>query len=223
MNRDEPPPPPSEALRARVAKTTPVRTRVPMLTFLSVAALAVALAAFAFYGRPLRGDLSDQPRLPFVLVGLTWLIAFTASLAAALLPPPRQVLPDAARAGRTAVIAALVILLACAVGTITVPTSIIPEPWWPRAWGCIAFELEVCAMTVVVTAVALWRVRPAGTWRIGAAVGAAGAALGGAVLHLLCPFSTRAHVAVAHAGAVTLCALLGAVLGGLAARRPSGP
>src|SRR5438874_1628360 len=117
----EPAPPPSQALLAAVAVTKPVRTRVPLRTLLAVAAAAAVfpIAAFAIY--PLRKDLHALPRFWIAGVAVVWLTGFLVPLAAALLPPPGQVLPDGARAGRTAILAALTLVLIGLLCTIDAP------------------------------------------------------------------------------------------------------
>jgi len=51
-----------------------------------------------------------------------------------------------------------------------------------------------------------------GSWRVAAALGAAGGALGGLTLHFICGFGGGLHVGLAHAGAVVLGAGIGALV-----------
>ena len=58
----------------------------------------------------------------------------------------------------------------------------------------------------------LRRLVPIGGSRIGMALGAAGGAMGGFVLHFICPIAGTAHVVLAHVGGMVLAAGAGALL-----------
>jgi hypothetical protein len=211
-----PPPPPSATLLADIAKMRPVRTRVPLWTLLIVAAATAVypVAALAMY--PLRRDLFALPRPWVVCVALTWLAGFIVPLTLAVMPRPGQVLPDGARAGRAAVLASLTLVLLGLLFTVDAPgVTIVPSSIWDMFrhywWGCVSFGLKISIPAVLVAAAALRKVAVSRLPALGAAVGAAGGALAGLVLHALCPVGGAFHVGFAHGGGVVLGALLGAL------------
>ena len=51
-----------------------------------------------------------------------------------------------------------------------------------------------------------------GRARLGMALGAAGGAMGGFVLHFICPYAETAHVVLGHVGGTILAAAAGAAL-----------
>jgi hypothetical protein len=58
-----------------------------------------------------------------------------------------------------------------------------------------------------------------GRARVGLALGAAGGAMGGLVLHFICPYADTAHVVLGHLGGAILAAAAGAALFAAALRR----
>jgi hypothetical protein len=196
-------PPPSPDLLRRVAAMQPVRTRVPLRSLGIAAATSVLLASGWLLVFPLRPDLASSPR---VAEGLAWLFAFLVPLASALLPKPGQVVPDGQRAGIAAAFAAVGMLaFESLFGGGLLPAST------RASFSCAAIIVCVGALVYAVGRLALWRVLPVGSWRIGAALGAAGGSLGAAMLHLLCPYGGALHTGLAHGGAVVFCTLLGAI------------
>ncbi len=217
---EAPPPPPSSALLAELANIAPVRTRRPALALAVAAALSLAYAAGALLLFPTRSDLPFLPRAVYLLVGGAWLASFALPLGAALLPRRRQVVPDGARALRWTV-ALLAVLVALSVGvTMEAPghTPVFPSPF-THFLPCVSITLATSLAPFVIALIALRRVVPLGAWRIGAAIGGAGGALGGLMLHLICPIGGAAHVAVVHVGGAALCAALGALAGPLILER----
>ena len=199
-------PPPSPTLLNAVASMRPVVTRVPVRAVFAI--LTVALLY------PLGTLLWMLPRLHLHPATATWVVALVwagavAWLARAVLPAAGQVLPDTTRAGYTtaAVIVGLVSL--CLLTTSPVPsTTSFLHDWW----HCAFFSVRVTVPALVVALFALRGLFPIGSVRIGAAIGAAGAALAGLTLHFICPFGGRLHVALAHGGGVLLGASLGALV-----------
>jgi hypothetical protein len=211
-----PPPAPSPALLAALGEMQPVRTRIPLRTLLVVAAAAAVfpIAAVAIF--PLRRDLHALPPLWLASVAVVWLAGFIFPLAAALLPSPGQVLPDGTRAGRTAVLASLTLVLVGLLFTVDAPgVTILPKTRWAGFfhlwWHCVSFSLKVSVPAVIAAAIALRRLSVASLGRVGAAIGAAGGALSGLTLHGLCPYGGAPHVGLAHGGGVVIGALLGAL------------
>lgn len=222
-----PPPPPSSALLASLETMRPVRMRVPFRTLLVVAAAAVVFPTVAIAIYPLRRDLRALPPLWFAAVAVVWLAGFIIPLTAALLPRAGQVLPDGARARRTAILAALTLVLTGLLFTVDVPgVTILPATRWANFaqmwWHCVSFSFKVTIPAVLVAAVALRKLAAAHLPRLGAAIGAAAGALSGLTLHGLCPYGGAEHVGLAHGGGVVIGAVLGAlwlpVIAGLAGR-----
>jgi hypothetical protein len=211
-----PPPPASAALRASIDAMKPVRTRVPLRTLLVVMAAACAYPVSAVAIYPLRQDLSALPAAWLIAVALVWLAGLSIPLALALLPGKRQVLPNAARAARVAVLAALTLVLTGLLFTVDAPgVTILPETRWagflPLWWHCVSFSLKATVPMLLVAAIALRRMTVVNLSYLGAAVGAAGGALSGLTLHGLCPYGGAAHVGLAHGGGVVIGAALGAL------------
>lgn len=222
-----PPVPPASALLTQVNAMRPVRTRVPFRTLLVVAAAAAVfpIAAIALY--PLRKDFAALPHFWFGAVALVWLAGFIIPMAAALLPRRGQVLPDGARARRTAVLASLTLVLTGLLFTVDVPgVTILPATTWAGFgrlwWHCVSFSFKVTVPAVIVGAFALRHLAAANLARLGAAIGAGAGALSGLALHGLCPYGGAPHVGFAHGGGVVIGALLGAlwlpIIAGIAGR-----
>lgn len=219
--------PPSSALLASVNAMRPVRMRVPLRTLLVVAAAAVVFPTVAIAIYPLRSDFGALPPLWFAAVAVVWLAGFILPLMAALLPRPGQVLPDGARARRTAILASLTLVLTGLLFTVDVPgVTILPATRWAGFgrlwWHCVSFSFKVTIPAVIVAAIALRKLVAAQLTRLGAAIGAAAGALSGLTLHGLCPYGGAEHVGLAHGGGVVVGALLGAlwlpVIAGIAGR-----
>jgi len=209
-------PAPSSELMAAVQGMRPVRPRVPLRSLLAVASAAAVFPVVAMALYPLRRDLSALPKLWVAAVGALWLAGFLIPLALALLPPAGQVLPNSARAGRSAVLTAITLVLVGLLFTVDAPgVTLLPPATWSAFvhfwWHCVSFSLKVSVPAVIVAAVALRRLNIAGMARLGAAIGAAAGALSGLVLHGLCPIGGAAHVGLAHGGGVVIGGLLGAL------------
>jgi hypothetical protein len=219
------PPPPSEALLAAMGRVTPVRTRRPMRRFALVAAASLAYTALWLVWFPPRKDLPFLPRFVWGAELLVWLAAFVGTMAAAIVPRRGAVLPDAPRAGRFAALAALALI---ALGLVAAPsaaghTLFFNEPHEQVAgiFRCMTFGLFVALVPLTFALVASRRVLLVGSTRVMAAAGAAGGALGGLVLHVLCPVGGALHVGFGHGGAVMVAAALGAGIGAIADRLKS--
>jgi hypothetical protein len=210
------PPPASPALRASLDGMRPVRTRVPLRTLLVVLAAACAYPVSAVAIYPLRKDLSTLPAAWLIAVALVWLAGFTVPLVLALLPPRRQVLPNASRAARVAVLAALTLVLTGLLFTVDAPgVTILPKTAWagflPLWWHCVSFSLKATVPTLLVASIVLRRMTVVNLSYLGTAVGAVGGALSGLTLHGLCPYGGALHVGLAHGGGVVIGAVLGAL------------
>jgi len=222
-----PPPPPSPALLASLETMRPVRMRVPFRTLLVVAAAAAVFPITAVAIYPLRRDLGELPAAWFAAIAVVWLAGFIIPLAAALLPRPGQILPDSARARRTAILASLTLVLTGLLFTVDIPgVTILPATRWAGFghlwWHCVSFSLKVTIPAVVMGAIMLRKFAAAHLARLGAAIGAAAGALSGLTLHGLCPYGGAPHVGFAHGGGVVIGALIGAlwlpIIAGIAGR-----
>jgi hypothetical protein len=206
------PPPPGGPLLEAVGSMRPVRTRVPWRTLLVLLALGLVWPVAAVLHRT-RADLPFLPLAWVVLMALAWAGGVVAPLVAALIPRRGEVLPDGARAGRIAAVCASLLVLLGLVATVDAPGKTLIPPSFPRAWWhCASFGLQVAAPVLIASAVVLRRLHPVGSWRVAAALGAAGGALGGLTLHFICGYGGGLHVGLAHAGAVVLGAGIGAVV-----------
>jgi hypothetical protein len=217
-------PPPSPALLERVGRIGPVRTRRPGGALVAATLLSAVAPAYLLHLYPVRRDMGALPRWWLLVAGLLWAGMSLLLLARAILPRRGDVLPNAARAARTAAVSSLLLIAFGLAFTIDSSCcTIVPAMRWADFaaawWHCVSFGLRITAPTLVVGGVFLRRLALAGGGRLGMAVGAAGGALAGLTLHLLCPIGGALHVALAHGGGVLIGAVLGgAVLGTVLAR-----
>ncbi|HVY39220.1 MAG TPA: NrsF family protein [Polyangia bacterium] len=210
------PPPPAPALMAAVERMQPVRTRSRLGAFAAVGAAALAVPAVVLALHAWRQDMAALPRGWVVAAAALWAIAFAMSLAAALVPARGDVLPAPARGSRAgiAVVLALLVFVLCA--SVEAPgVSLRPEDVHRTLAGtsahCASFALLMAAPCLVLGLLALRRLAPVGGARLGLALGAAGGALGGLVLHFICPYANAGHVALGHVGGMALAAVISAV------------
>jgi hypothetical protein len=136
---------------------------------------------------------------------------------AALVPRRGDVLPAPGRASRVSAAAMAAVLLFALVATAQAPgLSVRPEDLhWSLLRSCVhcvGFVFEISAVFLLIGLLALRRLVPMGGSRIGMALGAAGGAMGGLVLHFICPIAGTAHVVLAHVGGMVLAAAAGALL-----------
>jgi hypothetical protein len=206
------PPPPASALLEAVNTMKPVRTRVPARTLLVLLGVGLVWPLAAIIHRT-REDLPFLPVAWVVLMALAWATGVVTPLVAALIPRRGEVLPDGGRAGRVAAVCASLLVLLGLVATVDAPgKTTIPPSFAAAWWHCASFGLKVAAPVLIASAVVLRRLHPVGSWRVAAALGAAGGALGGLTLHFICGYGGGLHVGLAHAGAVVLGAAVGAVV-----------
>jgi hypothetical protein len=211
-------PPASAALLEAVGKMGPVRTRVPLRTLLLVLAVGLIWPVVAVVRRT-REDLPFLPVAWVVAMALVWTAGVVIPLVAAILPRRGEVLADGVRAGRVAGACASILVLLGLVATVDAPQTTIPESFARAWWHCASFGLKVAVPVLLVSALVMRRLYPMGSWRVAAALGAAGGALGGLTLHFICGYGGGLHVGLAHAGGVVLAALAGALVLGPVSRR----
>ncbi len=214
-----PPPAPSSELLAAVEQTQPVRTRRPARTWLGISLVSVACAvSLLTWVLGLRRDLGSVPVVPLVLFAMASLVSFGSHLAAALIPPPGQVLPSGNRSARLSVLLSLIAIpLGLLVGVHVhgdIPAAIMhTHRFWRSGLACLASGFSVAAVPATVGLLALRRIIPMGAWRPALAVGAAAGVLAGLALQFHCPISQLTHVGMAHGAAMVLPGLLLAWLG----------
>jgi hypothetical protein len=220
---DAPPPPPSPKLASAVETMRPVPTRTRFGAFIAVGVAGLIWPIAAVLFRPLRRDLAALPSAWVALAAGLWGAAFVASLLVALVPRRTDVLPAPARAARVSTVAMACLFLFAVLASVEVPASMRPDE---RGWSlldvclhCGLFVVEIAAVFLVAGFVAVRRLALVGGQSIGLALGAAGGAMGGLVLHFLCPFAATAHVVLGHVGGMVLAAVAGAILVSVLNRR----
>jgi hypothetical protein len=207
-------PPPGAELLAAVGGMKPVRTRAPVRQLALIAAVAAVFPVVTIVRFGLRADLGALPPAWVGAMALAWAVGLAAMLLAALIPRRGEVLPDAGRAARFAVIVGTGLLLLGLFATVDAPgRTRIPETSWAaftRAWWhCTSFSLKVIAPVLVVSALVMRRLFPVGHVKVAGAIGAAGGAAAGLTLHFICGLGGSLHVGFAHAGGVAVGALVG--------------
>jgi hypothetical protein len=126
------------------------------------------------------------------------------------------VLPAPARGSRAGIAAVLSLLVFVLCASVEAPgVSLRPEDLHRTLMNtslhCASFALLMAAPCLLLGLLALRRLAPVGGARLGLALGAAGGALGGLVLHFICPIANVGHVALGHVGGMALAAALAAV------------
>src|SRR5262249_47264388 len=159
-----------------------------------------------------RPDLAYLPTAWLIAVGGAWLSGFLVPIGFALLPRRGAVLPDGARAAASAIVVAVGLMALGAVFPREAPGHSVTLPLPIGIRNCGLFALIFSIIPVTVGLIASRRALPVGAWRVGAALGAASGALAGLNLHLLCPVGGASHLALAHGGAVAICALVGGLV-----------
>ena len=205
-------PPPGVALLDAVARMRPVRPRVPVRALAAVLGVGLVLPVVML----MRGTRADLPFLPVawvVAMAAAWTVGVVLPLAAAVLPRRGEVLPEAARAAQVAALCAAALVLLGLVATVDAPgKTTIPTSFARAWWHCASFGLKVAVPVLLASALVMRRLYPLGSWRVAAALGTGGGALGGLTLHFICGYGGGLHVGLAHAGGVVLSALLGALV-----------
>jgi hypothetical protein len=221
--RELAPPPPAAALAADLGRLQPVRTRQPARSLLTLMALGLLTPIAVRLIVGLRPDWAQLPAGPVALGTVGWLVLFVVPLALAVLPDRGQVLANHRRAGIAALASiaaaiALVIVAPVAPGETDVLPGGIAENL-PLAWHCARSALTIALPLVALGAWLLRRLLPVGRMRIGGAVGAAGAALGGLSLHLGCGYGGLHHLVMGHGGGFVLGVAAGGIIVAAVARR----
>jgi len=214
--RVDPPPPSPELLKA-IQGMQPVRTRTRFGALVVVAVVGLLLPLAVLARGLYRPDLGALPLGWVIAAAALWGTACVVSLATALVPLRGDVLPAPGSASRVAGVALAGLLVFTLFATVQVPgVSLRPEDrhltLLQSCVHCATFVLEVAAPFLVAGLFALRRLAPVGRARLGVALGAAGGAMGGFVLHFICPYAETAHVVLGHVGGTILAAAAGAAL-----------
>ncbi len=210
-------PPPSPELLAAVRGMQPVRTRGRFGALALVALLGLVGPAAVLARGVYRPDLGALPLGWVVAAAALWTAAFVLSLTAALVPRRGDVLPAPARASRIGGAALLGLLVFTLLATLQVP-GVSRRPadghmtLLQSCVHCARFVVAIALPFLLAGLYALRRLVPMGRARIGLALGAAGGAMGGLVLHFICPYAQTAHVVLGHVGGAILAGALGAGL-----------
>ena len=210
-------PPPSEALLNAIRGMKPVRTRARFGALAAVALAGLIWPALVLAHHAYRPDLGALPLGWVIAAAALWGAAFVLSLNAALVPRRGDVLPALGRASRVGGVALGGLFAFELAASVQVPgVSLRPEDahmtLLQSCVHCASFVLEIAVPFLLVGLYALRHLVPMGRARIGLALGAAGGAMGGLVLHFICPFAGTAHVLVGHVGGTILAAAAGAAL-----------
>jgi hypothetical protein len=218
-----PPPPLAPALAGAIGGLQPVPTRQPARSLLALLALGLLTPVSVRLIVGLRPDWAALPAGPLTLGAMGWLVLFVVPLALAVLPDRGQVLANHRRAGIAALASiaaaiALVLMAPVAPGETDVLAGGVADNV-ALAWHCARSALTVALPLVVLGAWVLRRLLPVGRLRIGAAVGAAGAALGGLGLHLGCGYGGLHHLVMGHGGGFLLGVAAGGIIVAAVARR----
>jgi hypothetical protein len=211
------PPPPSQELLNAIQGTKPVRTRTRFGALAAVALVGLVGPVLVLTHHAYRLDLGALPLGWVVAAAALWSAAFVSALTAALVPGREDVLPAPGRASRVGGAALAVLFTFALAASAQVPgVSLRPEDahmtLLQSCVHCAGFVLKVAIPILLVGLYVLRRLVPVGRARIGMALGAAGGALGGFVLHFICPLAGTAHVVLGHVGGTILAAAAGAML-----------
>jgi hypothetical protein len=145
-----------------------------------------------------------------------FLLGFLLPLSAALRPRRGAVLPEAARAGRAGILTAVALVpLGLLLAQVAPPHTTLLAGGAANvraALHCLGTGLLLSLPPFVIAALALRRLVLTGALRAGIALGAAGGALSGLVLHAICPVGGALHAGLAHGGSAAVGAALGALL-----------
>ena len=210
-------PAPSRDLLNAIQRMKPVRTRTRFGALGTVALVGLVGPALVLTHHAFRPDLGALPLGWVIAAAALWGAAFVLSLTAALVPRRGDVLPAPGRASRVGGLALGGLFAFALAASLQVPgVNLRPEDarltLAQSCVHCASFVLEIAVPFLVVGLYALRRLVPMGRARIGLALGAAGGAMGGLILHFICPFAGTAHVVLGHVGGTILAAAAGAAL-----------
>lgn len=207
------PPPISTELEAELARIEPVATRRParQLAIVVAASLAYAGALLALLG--LRADHDELPVAWIVAAAGAWLVGFVAPCYVVLVPRAGAVTPRWRIAALCALAGSLAfVALGLAVHPDGAHSLHYNAEHFMRGHWCMWLGLATALVPVALGALFLRGAVPVRSRWIAAALGAAGGALGGLLLHFHCRIADGLHVGLIHGGVVGVAALLAAAL-----------
>lgn len=215
LDEVRPPPPPPEIgalLDAELARLAPRATRRPWRDLMVVLLGGLVTAAALLVLMRVRKDLAELPRLWLVLMALGWLAGFAIPAYLALVPPAGQMV---ARWRAAAVASAI-----SALGFVTVgfliqpsgPSSAVRTQSVLHGHACLELGLGAALVPVLLAALAVRGAFPVGSRCAAAALGAAGGALGGLLLHFHCSLADPWHVGVMHSLVVVVGGAISALI-----------
>lgn len=207
-----PPPPLGAALESELSSLRPARPRRPLRDAAIILVTGLGFAAAMLAVMEVRRDLLELPTSWLVLMGAAWLLGFAVPAWLVVVPPRGQVIAR----WRTAAIAgglSAVLFLVC--GFVIQPSgpSSLPSLQSPlHSYGCLKIGLIASVVPILLAAIAVRGAFPVGSRWAAAAIGGAGGALGGMMLHFHCPVTDPVHVSVMHGGVVVVAALISALV-----------
>jgi hypothetical protein len=212
--------PMSDALARELERMKPARPRAPARQLGGIVALSLLYAGGLVAAIGVRRDLAQLPIGWVIGFAALWLVSFASITWLVVVPPRGHVMPRW-RSAATLAATAAVLLIA---GGLLVPREVpgVSTMYEPSMWSvlehagaCVAFGMTGVIVPVALAAIAVRGSVPVGSRWAAAAIGAAGGALGGLVLHMHCPIAERFHVGLVHGGVVVLAALVAALMAGL--------
>jgi len=188
----------------------PTPTRRPMRQVAIAAVASLVYGALMLLVVTVRRDLEGLPRMWLGLYLGAWFVGFALPLYLSIVPRAGGMMPRWRVGGVLAALSAVGFVAAGFAFPRSTPESL--ERGLSRAHPCLSIGLATALGPVVVAALMLRGAAPVGSRWTAAALGAAGGALGGLVLHLHCPIADGVHVGVVHGGVVACAALLAAAV-----------
>jgi hypothetical protein len=213
-------PPMGDLLAREVERMKPVRPRAPRRQMGGVVALSLLYAGGLVAAIGVRRDLAQLPLGWVIGFAALWFVSFASITWLVVVPARGQVMPRWRWAAVLAGVAAVLLIG----GGLLVPRAVpgVSTMYEPTVWSvlehadaCVAFGMTGVIVPLALAAIAVRGSVPVGSRWAAAAIGAAGGALGGLVLHMHCPIAERFHVGLVHGGVVVLAALVAALLAGL--------
>lgn len=190
------------------------RRPLRQLALFSIVSLSVAGGLLVVLS--VRRDLELLPRGWLIAYCAGWLLGFLGLGAMALLPARRQVSPRWRAAGIAALVAGAAFVVAGLVFARSTPESTMAPGTagglWDFGRACMRLGLVTALTPVILGSLFLRGAAPVGARWVGWALGAAGGALGGLLLHLHCPIADRLHMGLIHGGVVVIGGVLSALI-----------
>lgn len=207
-----PPPPLGTALEGELGRLAPVRPRRPLRDAAIIMATGLGFAGAMLAMMKVRRDLLELPLSWLILMGLAWLLGFVVPAWLVVVPPRGQMIARWRAAAVAGAISAVLFVFCGFVIHPSGPSSLPSLQSQLHSHGCLEIGLVASLVPILLSAIAVRGAFPVGSRWAAAALGAAGGALGGLMLHFHCPVTDPVHVGVMHGGVVVVAALLSALL-----------